>query len=61
MNELTDVICLVLADLFNGFLVLYTFCVMKFTKEHRKRKNSKNEVKLIYNDIEKKKHKRSIF
>lgn len=60
MNELTDVICKVLGDLLAGFLVLYTKCTMKFTKKQLKKKNSKNEIKLIYNNIEKEKHNNSV-
>lgn len=41
MNELSDVICKVLADLLAGFLVLYTRCAMKFTKKKIKKKTFK--------------------
>ena len=60
MNELSDVICKVLADLLAGFLVLYTRCAMKFTKKKIKKKHSKNEIELIYNNVEEEKNNNSV-
>ena len=48
-----------IVDLSAGFLVAYTFFKMKSLKENKieKVKNSKNQIKLIYNDPSKRKNK----
>jgi len=54
-NEYIDLICLNLADLLAGFLVIYTKC--SFQKKESKRLLSKAEIKLIYNNPTSKKNK----
>ena len=58
-NEFINLACIVIADLLAGVLVLYTKCSMKSVNKTLKRKKSKNEPNLIYNDeIKQKKQKR---
>ena len=56
-----NLICNVIADLFAGFLVLFTICSMNTGKNNKtfKRKKSKREAKLIHMDTIKVKNRRS--
>jgi len=51
------VVCLNLGELLSGFLVLYTKLKMNYLKEIETKKESKNEIELIYNDLSIKKNK----
>ena len=50
-------VCVNLSELLAGFLVIITKIKMKFLNEDKIRKPSKNSLKLIYNDLSKKKNK----
>ena len=54
-NEYINLICLNIADLLAGFLVIYTIC--SISKKVIKKKESKNEIQLIYNDPNNRKFK----
>ena len=47
-TEIVDIVCLIISDLFAGFLVLYTKFI--FRKKEIKRKKSEKEIELIYNN-----------
>ena len=51
------VVCLNLGELLSGFLVLYTKLKMNYLKEIETKKESKNEIELIYNDLSIKENK----
>ena len=55
--RLIYLLCLSLAELSAGFLVIITKIKMNYLKKVEIRKNSKKEIKLIYNDLSIKKNK----
>ena len=58
-NEFINLVCIVIADLMAGFLVLYTKCSMKPVNDTSKRKRSKKEIKLIHSNIMQRKKQNS--
>ena len=54
---LVYIVCLNLGELLSGFLVLYTKLKMNYLKEIETKKESKNEIELIYNDLSIKENK----
>jgi hypothetical protein len=61
-DEFINLFCIIIADLFAGFCVLFTVCSSKKKKDKKqlRKKKSKHEIELIHRNLIKEKHSKKI-